>query len=116
MLPEAKEIIRRYLRLVGNLPSLLGSYALAYADVGEIEEARRTLEEVQKLGGAVYTSPINVAMSYWILNEKDLALQWLRKALDEKDPNLAYIRVDPEFTTLMKDPRVVEMLHRAGLP
>jgi adenylate cyclase len=116
MTSEAKEIIQKYLRLVGEPQNLLGPYAHAYAEVGEIEEARSTLAEIRRLGAEAYTSALDVATAYWILNEGDSALEWLGKALDEKDPGLLFIRVDPDYSTLIKDSRVDAMLRRAGLP
>jgi tetratricopeptide (TPR) repeat protein len=75
------------------------------------------LREMQKR--YKYGSPsvaFAVAEDYALLGEQNKALEWLEKALRERDKSLMYIQVDDRLEGLRSDPRFVEMARRIGLP
>jgi len=57
-----------------------------------------------------------VAEDYALLGEQNKALEWLEKALRERDKSLMYLKVDDRLEGLRSDPRFVEMGRRIGLP
>jgi tetratricopeptide (TPR) repeat protein len=57
-----------------------------------------------------------VAEDYALLGEQNKALEWLEKALRERDKSLMYLKVDDRLEGLRSDPRFVEMARRIGLP
>jgi TolB-like protein/Flp pilus assembly protein TadD len=63
-----------------------------------------------------YVSPIEVSKIYARLGEKDEAFAWLRKAYDERDQGLAYLKIDPDWDNLRSDPRFADLVRRVGLP
>jgi hypothetical protein len=75
------------------------------------------LEELKKLaangrfGGAFASTRI-----YAALGENNQALAWLRKACDERDPLVIWLKVDPTLDNLRKDPRFAQVLKDMGLP
>jgi hypothetical protein len=48
--------------------------------------------------------------------EKELALEWLEKGFEMRDPNMPYISVPPAFDSLRDDPRFQDLLRRMNLP
>jgi len=115
MIDEASAFIQKYLELSGKQPSSLGTLAHAYAVVGNEKEARKILEEAERLGGEVYTSPLNMAMAYHYLGEDKLVTKWIDKAVETKDPELVWLRVDPTYDSLRSHPGFGALLKRIGL-
>jgi hypothetical protein len=54
-------------------------------------------------------------MGYIYAREKDLALDWLEKAVAERDPNMTYLGL-PTNDSLRSDPRFQDLLRRMNLP
>ncbi|MFY9549592.1 MAG: protein kinase [Thermoanaerobaculia bacterium] len=93
----------------------LGSLGYAYAVADRRAEA---LEVVQKLKASSrdhYVPPSAVAIALSGLGEKDQALTWLGKAIEERDPWATALKVEPMFDPLRSDPRFLDLMHRLGL-
>lgn len=65
---------------------------------------------------SAYVTPWQIGTLYTRAGKVEEALEWLEKACDEKDSNMPYIRVDPIFDNLRKEPRFQELLRRIGFP
>jgi len=63
-----------------------------------------------------YVHPNDVASLYAIAGEKVQALEWLEKGFEERDPNMPYLDLYPEFETLRSEPRFQDLLRRMNLP
>ena len=61
-------------------------------------------------------SPPRIASFYARLGDTDSAVQWLQKALEQRNIGLAYVRTAPEFQALRSDPRVVKIVRQMRLP
>lgn len=61
-------------------------------------------------------APLEVAEFYGAAGEKDLAFEWLQKALDARIPQLFHLKADPYFDSLRSDPRYQDLLQRIGSP
>ena len=72
-----------------------------------------TKEEMQK-GKSVY--PMDMAIFYAKLNERDEAFRWLDKAFEDRDSGMAVLKVAPEWDNLRSDPRFQDLMRRIGLP
>jgi len=59
--------------------------------------------------------PTNVARVLVGLGEKDQALAWLERAVDQRDERIVMLKVDPHFDSLRSDPRFQQLLNRVGL-
>jgi hypothetical protein len=44
--------------------------------------------------------------------ETSRALDWLEKAWDERDPWLAFLKIDPAFDVVRAEPRFVDLAER----
>ena len=59
--------------------------------------------------------PMFCAEAYALAGKKDLALQWLGKAFEQRESRLLFLGIDPTFAPLRSDPRFLELLRRLGL-
>ena len=63
-----------------------------------------------------YFSPLVIALAHTGVGDKDGAFAWLTKAYESRDPQLIWIRVEPQLESLRSDPRFQSMLRRMGIP
>ncbi len=88
----------------------------AYRKSGAKGFWQKSLEfEMQRYAKGKGNSPFYVAEIYANLGDKDKALEWLSKAIDERDDNLEWIKVHPAFDDLRSDPRFQNLLRRINL-
>jgi len=55
-------------------------------------------------------------MIYNGLNEKDQALAYLERSLQEREVQITFIKIDTRWDELRTDPRFQEIMRRVGLP
>jgi hypothetical protein len=54
---------------------------------------------------------------YRIRGEMDKAFEWIKRAREERDSFLPWLRITPmDYTAIPEDPRVDELLDQLGLP
>jgi hypothetical protein len=63
-----------------------------------------------------YVSPYSIAQSHARLGEMGPALEWLTKALEQRDSRMVALKVDPCFDALRSDPKFQALVKRVGLP
>jgi len=77
---------------------------------------RKQAEYAQQLNErGKYRSPLLIAMPYAAAGDRDAALSWLGKAVDEHTPWLPELKMEPVFDSLRSDPRFAVLLKRVGL-
>jgi len=86
-----------------------------HALAGHTGGAHRVLEELHQLAQSKYVPPSFVARLHAQLGEKDAAFEWAGKALEQRDPNLLWIKVEPAFDSLRSDPRYLALLEKMNL-
>ncbi len=89
--------------------------ASLYGAGGETELARRLLRELENSAVRTHTGSYNVALVHIALGERSRALEWLRKAYDERAGEFFNIRADPRLNPLRRDPAFVSLLRQMGL-
>ena len=101
----------------GSGNDLLREVGLArgYAAAGKTGEARKVLDELQAESQRRYVPPYFAATVHAALGEKEQAFAQLAKAYQERDPNLAWLKVDNAFDEMRGDSRFQEMLSQIGL-
>ena len=60
--------------------------------------------------------PGGVAEVYACLGEDSMALDWLEKAYDQRDPNMVFMNVARSMDPLHAEPRFQNLMRRMGLP
>ena len=77
--------------------------------------AQRQLQELNETTKrGEYVPASEYVNAYTRLAKKDLAFEWLEKALQERNRFAFEVRVDPRFDDLRNDPRFENLLRRAG--
>lgn len=95
----------------GNDRALL---ATAYAGAGRTREARRIAGEFASRP-ARFIPAAGLAAVYAALGEDDTAIQWLTRAVELRDTDLKYLKVDPRFDRLRRRPAFSQVLRSVGL-
>jgi serine/threonine protein kinase/TolB-like protein/Flp pilus assembly protein TadD len=88
----------------------------AFAKGGSNGYWQKQLELLNEQMKVTHVFPYQLASAYAHLGDNEQSIQWLRKALDEHDSYVLYLKIDPEFDGLRADPRVIEIMRRIGLP
>ena len=117
-LPEAIEETRIALQLSkdGGVPLRVQMVRLE-ALSGRPDEARRLLRELQAEAsrGSLRLASRDLAYILLALGDHEGALQAFARALDEVDPSMVWLGVDPRVDSLRPDPRFTAMLNQLGL-
>ena len=112
---EALEEFKKASQL-NDIPLIMGFLGYAYAASGNVDEARRVLEEIQKQRNERYVSAYAIALVYAGLAEYDLAFEWLGIACEDRDEFLTWgLGIDPRLDGLRSDERYVQLMNRIGL-
>ncbi|MGH9496081.1 MAG: hypothetical protein ACRD3B_13870 [Candidatus Sulfotelmatobacter sp.] len=115
-LEKAVTEFRASVDLSGRLPLFLAGYGHACAAAGKREEVVKVLAELRDTSGRKYVSPFAVAAVHAGSGDKDLTLDWLEKAHDERAIWMIFLNVHPYFDFLRKEPRFQNLLRKIGLP
>jgi serine/threonine protein kinase len=114
----ALEAVQRGLSLQER-QDLHGLLGYVYARMGETNQARGVLEELQRLA---YAQPYWVARIYAALGETGDALTWLEKAYEDRsellvqaDIGMGGLRMDQAWNGLRGEPRFQELLRKTGM-
>ena len=110
--PEAIAEFQLTVKLSPRNQGYLGNLARLYAAAGKRSEARQILARLKDQSKTIYVSPMQYALIYGALGEKDRAFAWLEKAYDERNQNLVPISSAPWFDPLRSDPRFGEFERR----
>jgi len=102
--------------LSGRWPLFVGAYGHTCAAAGDREEARKAVAELRDTSVRKYVSSFAVASVYAGSGDKDLTLDWLEKAFDERAAWMIFLNVHPYFDFLRREIRFQKLLTKIGLP
>jgi tetratricopeptide (TPR) repeat protein len=88
---------------------------LALARLGRGSEVASMLASLSDLRSTDYVSPIDFALLYAGIGDKEAALGELERAFEERDAALVYLRTQPGLAPLRSEPRFQEILKRIGI-
>jgi TolB-like protein/Tfp pilus assembly protein PilF len=97
-----------------DCPLFLGALGHAYGLNGNRIRALSILDELEEQSKRRYVSSYSRAVVYVGLDERDLAFQWLEKAVGERSAMLTCLKIGCEFDGLRGDPRFPDLLRRVG--
>ena len=115
MFEESIKELQTATNLSGNGPAPMAMLGYAYARSGRREKAREVIAKLHELSKQRYVLPVNFALIYLGLGEKDQVFKFLEQAYEEHDPSLVLIR-SPLFDKLRQDPRLSDLTRRMDLP
>jgi len=112
---KAISVLEKTVSLMDRSPGSLEFLATAYAHAGRRREALRLINELKQRRKTSYVSADALVDPYLALGDYDEAFVWLERAYQEKSGGLQYLKVDPFFDPVRKDPRFADLQHRVGL-
>jgi tetratricopeptide (TPR) repeat protein len=114
---EALAALEKAVELGKGQPRMLGLLGYGYVTAGKKAEAQKVLEDLQRPAQqSRYGSTLALARIYAASGQKDQALKWLRKACDERESQVIFLKVDPTLDNLRSDTRFTQILKDMGLP
>jgi TolB-like protein/DNA-binding winged helix-turn-helix (wHTH) protein/tetratricopeptide (TPR) repeat protein len=96
-------------------PLFLALLGHAYGLAGKKADASNTLEELKARSQKQYVSPLDFALVYIGLDDRDMAFHWLETAYSERVMRIQELN-EPHFDSLRGDPRYSDLLRRIGIP
>jgi eukaryotic-like serine/threonine-protein kinase len=109
---ESLAELNQAIALSKRSPKLIALLGHINASAGRKDETLRLLRELERMPRGVEVAPVDFALIYLALDDKERALTWLRKAAAEDKPALLYLKVDPAYDSLRSDRRFKELLKR----
>lgn len=109
----AERVLREALALAsecGTTTKATLAYSLAMA--GDPSYAKRVAEEFVERHKSEYVSSVDLAVVHIAIGEKQKALDWVERAIDERRGWAAYLRVHPLVDSLRDEPRFDELVKR----
>jgi tetratricopeptide (TPR) repeat protein len=104
--------------LVGNerIPSFLGDLGIAYFKSGQPEKAEQIIEELKSLEskGSQGSPSFFLAQIYAGIGERELAFERLEKSYQAHEVEMIWLKIEPQFNSIRKDPRFSDLLKRVG--
>jgi TolB-like protein/tetratricopeptide (TPR) repeat protein len=110
--PEAIRELERATQLGGGPMNGLGRLGYAYAVAGRREDALRILNRILVPPQGERVAPFAVALVHVGMGNREQAIQWLGRAVDERAVYVTSIGVDPLFDSLREDARFGALLRR----
>jgi len=88
----------------------------AFASSGWKGFLQKRMEFLLENRKRTYVPASFLALNYALLGDKEKALEWLERAVTERDEWVTYLNVTPEYDELHSDPRFQSLVRRIGLP
>jgi TolB-like protein/DNA-binding winged helix-turn-helix (wHTH) protein/Flp pilus assembly protein TadD len=101
---------------LSDAPWIAQGMAWVYARSGDKKQARTYLSQFQSLAKRPGQSAAYVASLFFVLGERNRAIQWYQRSYRQHDSDLIGIGIAPPIAALRDDPRFQELIRRVGLP
>jgi tetratricopeptide (TPR) repeat protein len=107
--------VTKSLELSGNSTKFKSGLGIVHARAGDHAKAKKVINELLAESKEKYVSPMDIALIYSAMNDRDNAFEWLEKAYQERTPWMFELKVTPEFAPIRDDARFDDLLKRIGL-
>ncbi|MBK6805731.1 MAG: winged helix-turn-helix domain-containing protein [Betaproteobacteria bacterium] len=97
-------------------PRVREARAFVLAACGRRREARRELSALEAERDRRYVSAWEIARGYAVMSDIDCAIDWLRRAVDERAPMVLFSGVHAALDPVRTDLRFAGILRSVGLP
>ena len=81
---------------------------------GKRTEAEQVLSKLETLSDSRYICSYEIATARAALGQRDQALRWLRRAVDDRSVCIPDLKTDPRLDALRSDPRFQALLKEVG--
>jgi tetratricopeptide (TPR) repeat protein len=99
---------------VSSDPYSQGLSALATGRSGDAKEARKKLGDLLERSGKEWIPSLAIAWSYLGLDEKENSIDWLAKAVEERDPQIFWLKAAALYDPLRGEAGFDELLKKIG--
>lgn len=115
---KALRMIKKYAKLIDSKYGGASQLAYVFAEMGDMALAEENLNRMKEREKEEpnHNLSIDFAMIYAVLGNKDLAFDYLQKAVDVKLGSVLLIHSLPFMQELKDDPRYEKMVDQIGLP
>ena len=113
---EAIEHLEQAARINQRFSRVLTSLGCAYAAAGRSADAAAVRDEliVRQTSPETYISAHDLGLLSAWMGEKDAALEWLERAIDDRAAWLPFVNVDPVWDVLRAEPGFHDIVRRVG--
>ena len=101
--------------LTSNKVETTVALAQLYAVSGQVEEAKKLIEVVERDKLVIDQGFRGLALVYAALGENDTAFKCLEKSYERHEEAILSLKVDPKVDSLRKDPRFIALLKKIGI-
>ena len=99
-----------------SVPLDIGLMAAAHARKGSESRARKCIEELSRLAGGQYVTPLAEAFAAIGMGDHDLAFRRLGEAIEQKTNFVNVLAIEPFFAPLRSDRRFSGLLETLNVP
>ena len=96
-------------KLAGRSPEVVAALAYVQALAGQSKDARNAMDELVRMSGRRYVSPVLLSQVALGLGDTDRALEYLREAYAVRSTDLVWIGVRPVFDAVRSEAAFVEL-------
>ena len=97
---------------LGTVSHTYGRLGAALAAAGNLDEAQKALDEMERLSSRRYVSPYHLALVNAALGRVEASLDLLETAYESGDAKVLWVGVDPELEPLHGHPRFNDLLRK----
>lgn len=116
MYPEAVAAFQRVESQRGRQPLVISNLAWVYGLAGRTHEARKLIDELNEIARHRYVAPVLFVDAYLGVGDKETALSWIERGIEEHDQWLLFLKVEPCWDPLRSEPRFQAALRRMNFP
>jgi TolB-like protein/Flp pilus assembly protein TadD len=116
MYPDAEAAFQRVASRWGREPVVVANLAWVYGLAGRKHDAQKLIDELNEVARHRYIAPALFMNAYLGLGDKETALTWMERGIEEHDPGLIGSRVYPILDPLRSEPRFQAALRRMNFP
>ena len=109
---EAAASALKAAELSGGSAEAIATAAYARSLGGRPEEARRILGDLTERAKSRYVPAYALAQIYLVLGDKDRTIEFLEKSIQEREPLMVFLKVEPKWDPIRNDPRFINILER----
>jgi Flp pilus assembly protein TadD len=107
--------LRRAVTLADGNTRIRALLAMHLARMGQRDEARTIQNQLLDLAKTRYVSPVSLAVVHAALGENAPALDALERAFAARDTQLVFLKDDPRWSGLRKEPRFAALMQALKL-
>jgi len=112
---DAEAEAKRAVDMTNEATHMVAGLGIVYARAGKEREALLLIDGLVKNSPTKHVSPLDVALIYSVLDDRDKAFEWLEKSYAERSGWLYELNVNPDWDNIRSDERFQDLVRRVGL-